>query len=197
MKVAVLLALLFCSPCAMAEGSAYFKVTCDASSKSVQIEELSLSDDETPSSDLHSIRSLGALETIPTDIGPQDVFVQKRTFRRECTLGPARYLIEVAPWKWNPRFMGMCGAGNPSVRLTVWRSGRKLLNGLIFRGYCNPPESLFQILRVDLSEVSRSVTISLQDNNTEEAIPPRVIPYRDAPKLVREQLQSAELHDGA
>jgi hypothetical protein len=94
--------------------------------------------------------------------GVQDYRVRKGNFKIACTLGAAHYRLQVSPWKFSTKISGMCGDYSPSTELTVWRDGRKLIDKLVFAGFCNPPDSEFAIEMVSFDEHSRTAQVSIR-----------------------------------
>jgi hypothetical protein len=189
----LLLVVLGCSA-VRADIWTYFSVTCDARKMTVTISERDVEDVNVKSNakDLTSISSLGKIQTIPTPAGPKDIFVKQKTFRKTCDLGGSRYVIEVAPWKWNPVINGMCGGGDPSVQLSAWRNRQRIVKDLIFDGYCNPPETNTAVTGVLLSESRQLVTIhTIDPSSIDEAPQLRRYPYSESAHIQRSEIRRA------
>jgi hypothetical protein len=115
-----------------------------------------------------------------------------------CQLGSATYAIQVSPWNWNNHVGGMCGAGSPEIELTVLRDGRRLLDKLVFGGYCDGTwNEQFAVLPVIFSESARTATFTVNVVNSEEGPKPISFAYDRLPHLLRIDLHNALVANGA
>jgi len=186
--LAVLLLTVLVGPCiAYADEWPYAKVSCEKDTKQVVIEELSAEEqDRIPKQP--GVQDLIALTTLETRNGPsgkQDFRVRKADFWFECDIDHSHYKIKISPWKFSPKIAGMCGGYFPSIQLSVWRASRKLLDKLIFSGFCNPPESDFFIPSVRFLESERAAIVVV---DSEKGPAEQRLAYAALASLRREQL---------
>jgi hypothetical protein len=165
MRPSIAFALILCSQTVLADEWPYVQVNCDPGAKTLRIEERSASStsDIPKGKGVQSLRDLTELKTIDAPSGRQDIRVKIRDFQSSCTLGDITYKLVVSPWKFSARINGMCGGYAPSAQLSVWRSGQRLVDSLIFAGYCNAPESDFGISELRLIEGTQIARFQLVD----------------------------------
>jgi len=165
----------------------YARITCDRSSNQLFVEQRTAENEEDipKGRGVQSLFALTQLETVDGPSGPQDYRVRKRSFTFTCDLRGSHYRLQIAPWKFNQKINGECGDYSPSIELTVWRQKHKLLTGLIFSGFCNPPESAFSIAAVRFLESDQSAIFLVSaSGRTSE----RRIPFAAVESLQRQQL---------
>jgi len=186
--LAVLLLTVLVGPCiAHADEWPYAKVTCDKETGQLIVEELETDERERIPREpgVQDLMALTQLRTLDGPAGTQDYRVPRSDFRFECDLGRSHFKVKISPWKFNQKVAGMCGGYDPSIQLSVWRASRKLLDKLIFTGFCNPPESDFGIVAVKLLEGEQAAVILI---GGEGGRVERRIPFSKLGKLHREQL---------
>jgi hypothetical protein len=111
-----------------------------------------------------------------TDNQPLRLSAGSRTF--QCRLGDTRYRVVVKPFIFNARIMGMCGAGEPDISLTIERNGQALVSELDFAS-CEPARA---VQRVQASEARRSISVSvILDLNFLPVKVDRTFPYASLP----------------
>lgn len=186
-QLAVITLGIMLSKPSIADDWPYAKVTCDKENKTVRIEEFS-ADDRAEIPNVQGVQDLYALTEVKTLRGPSiddDVIVKKKDFWFKCKLGQAEYKVRISPWKFSPRVNGMCGAYSPSIELTVWRGGLKLMNKIVFSGYCNPPDSESAIGAITLQEESKNASIDVSGAGQSQT---KVIAFPALPKMFREDI---------
>ena len=115
-----------------------------------------------------------------------------------CQLGSAVYAIEVSPWNWDDHIGGMCGAGSPEVELTVVRNGMRLLDNLVFFGYCDGSwNEQLAVLSVTFSESVSTATFTVNLVANAGGPTPLVFAYKKLPHLKRIDLYSALVANAA
>jgi hypothetical protein len=153
--------LLACSLTYAEEDWPYVRVQCDTRSLELVVEEDSArAQRDIPKA--KGVQSLYALTQLVEENG-QYFRVKRRDFVYGCAIGAVRWKVRVSPWKVNEKTNGMCGGYSPSTQLTVSRGEKRLLDELVFSGYCNPPASDYGVLRVRFSEKASQVIFDLQD----------------------------------
>ncbi len=183
-------ALLLCflvSTAAHSEDWPYVRVTCDQRSARLTIEELSAESRELIPNEkgVHSLIALTDIRTMNGPTGVQDYRVRKSNVESTCNIGTSHYRLQVSPWKFSAKINGMCGDYSPSTELTVWREGQKLLDKLVFAGFCDPPDSEFAIESVSFDEAARTARVSIRGLR---ATVQKSLPFSDLIKIERRRL---------
>jgi hypothetical protein len=165
----------------------YVEVTCSKEAGQLIIKELSVDDEKLipAGKQVQSLIAMTEIKTIDGPAGKQDHRVRKRNYRTECEVAGAKYRVQVAPWNFNPRVNGMCGGYAPSTELTVWRGKERLVNHLVFSGFCNPPDSDLSIETVSLNEATKTAEISV---NSSKGRADERVPFSELKKIKRQQL---------
>ena len=190
MRAPIFLALFMCSAAALADEWPYVKVTCDSAAQVLRVEENSAdSSAELPvGKGIQALYDLTVLKTEDGPTGVQDYRVKKRDFRSSCNLRGAAYKVIVSPWKFSAKINGMCGGYSPSAQLSVLRNNQKLIDKLIFSGFCNPPESEFGITEVRLIAANSIAEFELidQKGKYQKRISFTALPRLERTSLVRD-----------
>jgi hypothetical protein len=196
----LLLALsAFGSKVAFAEFSNFAKVKCD-----LQRSMLTIAEDETEEPEKYTpepgfqTKAMDDLVRIE-DVSDIDSYRHKvADWKTTCQLGSAAYAIEISPWNWNDHIGGMCGAGSPEIELTVIRNGRRLLNELVFWGYCdNTWNEKLAVLSVTFSESARTATFTVNVVPGGEGPKSLLFAYKKLPHLKRIGLHNALVANAA
>ena len=138
----------------------YTEVVCNAERQAIAIqEEWAYKKQAIPNrSTVRQLYDLMEIRSDPKDL-MGDHWEVTKTFETHCRLGAHRYMIAVKPWKFSPRVNSMCGGDPPSTQLTVIRDDELLIRGLVFNGFCNPPESDLHILKIEIFEADSSAVV--------------------------------------
>jgi hypothetical protein len=196
----LLLALfVFVSQGAHAEFFTFAKVKCDSRGSTLVIAEDDTEEPEKyvpePGFQTKAMDDLVRIE----DVSDTDSYRHKvADWKTTCQLGSAVYEIQVSPWTWNNHVGGMCGAGSPEIELTVLRNRRRLLDKLVFSGYCDGTwNEQLAVLSVTFSESAGTATFTV------DVVPngdgPKQLPfaYAKLPHLARIDLHNAPVAHGA
>ena len=190
---------VFGSQVAHAEFFNFAKVKCDP-----QRSMLTIAEDETEEPEKYvseagfQTKAMDDLVRIE-NVSDTDSFRHKiADWNTTCQLGSAVYAIEVSPWNWDDHIGGMCGAGSPEVELTVVRNGMRLLDNLVFFGYCDGSwNEQLAVLSVTFSESVSTATFTVNLVANAGGPTPLVFAYKKLPHLKRIDLYSALVANAA
>jgi hypothetical protein len=125
------------------------RFTCDSKQNQLLIEEFAEQMDFDvpyprvikPRDTTISVRSLMWATESPSGV----VTWHNKAIRRICRLGKHTFVATLNGYKFNENVQGMCGAGSPTLSLTVHKDGKLVAKNLVFDNACASPKVIKSI----------------------------------------------------
>jgi len=149
------------------------RLTCDSKQNHLLVEEFAEEMDFDvpypriikPSDMTISVRGL----TWATESPSGTVSWHNKAIRRICRLGKHTFVATLNGYKFNENVQGMCGAGSPTLSLTVHKDGKLVAKNLVFDNACASPK-LIKSIRFDPKANLALITLLDTKSQAESAL---------------------------